>query len=116
MEAGPERTIVSFGEVAEMYHAVRPTTDAEKALAVSAWMQQSEGRDGIDSYSVNNSLKHLGYPIGNITRAFETLIIQRPALMIQLRKAGTTKQARKLFKVTDAGLKKVIEMIRMSNS
>lgn len=109
-----ERTISSFGQLAEFYHAVQPSTDTEKALVVSCWMQESEARDGIDSYSVNTSLKHLGYPIGNITRALDALVRQRPALMIQLRKGGTSQQARKLFKVTDAGLKRVEEMLRMS--
>jgi hypothetical protein len=108
---GAAKEIAGYGTLAELYHDAKPNSDAEKALVVSAWLQVSEARDGIDGFSVNSALKNLGYPIGNITRAFGVLVNQRPALMIQLRKAGVTRQARKLSKVTEAGLRHVREML-----
>lgn len=109
-------TIKNYGSVAELYHAADPKTEAEKGLVAGAWFQVVEGMDGLDSQTINTALKDLGYGVGNITRAFDVLISQRPALMIQLRKAGTTKQARKQFKVTDAGLKKVLQMLTLANN
>ena len=105
------KSIHDFGEIAEFYHTCSPASDAEKALVVSAWFQTAEGKEGIDTFRVNSALKHLGYGIGNVTRAFDHLTNLKPALMIQLRKAGTTKQARKTFRVTDAGLKRVGQML-----
>lgn len=105
------KAISDFGDIADYYHACAPSSDAEKALVVSSWFQVGESLDGIDTQKVNSALKHLGYGIGNATRAFDQLTAQRPALVIQLRKAGTTKQARKTFRVTDAGLKRVNQML-----
>lgn len=112
-QAGPPSgvEISSFGTLAELFHACSPGGDGEKALVVSAWLQAAGANDGIDSYKVNTELKHLGYGIGNITRALQILVEARPALMIQLRKSGTSQQARKTFRVTDAGLKRVRELI-----
>jgi hypothetical protein len=47
----------------------------------------------------------------NITSALDDLIEVRPQLVIQLAKAGTSKQARKRYKVTVAGAKKVQELL-----
>ena len=109
-------TIKGFGSLAELYHAADPKSEAEKGLVVGTWFQVVEGVDGLDSQTINSALKDLGYGVGNITRAFDVSISQRPALMIQLRKAGTTKQARKQFKVTDAGVKKVLQMLTVANN
>ena|SRR5437762_7859903 len=110
------KQIAGYATLAELYHDAHPNSDAEKALVVSTWLQVSEGRDGIDSLSVNTALKNLGYPIGNMTRAMDMLMNQRPAMAIQLRQAGVTRQARKLFKVTDAGLKRVTDMLNSTAS
>ena len=109
-------TLKGYGSLAELYHAADPKNEAEKGLVAGAWFQIVEGMDGLDSQTINSALKDLGYGVGNITRAFDVLISQRPALMIQLRKAGTTKQARKQFKVTDAGLKKLLQMLTLANN
>jgi hypothetical protein len=109
-------TFKNYGSLAELYHAADPKSEAEKGLVAGTWFQAAEGVNGLDSQTINSALKDLGYGIGNITRAFDVLITQRPALMIQLRKAGTTKQARKQFKVTDAGIKKVLQMLTSANN
>ncbi len=103
--------IADFSDLAEFYHACGPSSDAEKALIVSGWFQAKEGLEGIDTFRVNSALKHLGFGIGNATRAFGALTAQRPASMIQLRKAGTTKQARKTFRVTDVGIRRIAQML-----
>jgi len=105
-----------FTDLADFFHACSPKTDADKALVVSGWLQWEEGQDGLDSFRVNTALKNLGYGIGNITRAFEVLMSIKPALMIQLRKAGTTRQARKTYRVTDAGQKRLRLMISESGA
>ena len=109
-------SLKNYGSLAELYHASDPKSEAEKGLVAGTWFQVVEGMDGLDSQTINSALKDLGYGVGNITRAFDVLISQRPALMIQLRKAGTTKQARKQFKVTDAGLKKVLQMLALATN
>lgn len=101
-----------FGSFPDLYHAAQPTTDAEKALVGGYWIQKLEGSDSFSSQSVNQHLKEMGYPVGNITRAFDWLMSQKPQLVQQMKKAGSTKQARKLLKLTHVGLKRVEEMIQ----
>ncbi len=104
--------ITDFDDMAELFASAQPKTDADKALVVSYWKQFKEGSVTVDSQSVNTSLKHMGYGIGNVTRAFENLKKTKPALIIQLQKSGSTKQARKTYKVTTEGKKYVENMLR----
>jgi len=57
------------------------------------------------------ALKNLGHPIANITSAFNNLKARKPATVMQLKKAGTTKQARKTYKLTLAGKSAVEAMV-----
>lgn len=98
-------------ELPDFYAACNPGTDAEKGLVVGYWLQYREGAQDFDSQRVNTELKHLGYPIGNITRAFDNLENSQPKLVIQVRKLGNTKQARKRLKLTVEGKKLVEQML-----
>lgn len=93
--------------VAEFFDAANPRTESEKVLVVAYWLQEIQGHADWDSQSVNTELKNLGHGVGNITRALDNLIARRPRLVIQTKKSGTTKQARKKYKVTVEGLKHV---------
>lgn len=97
--------------LAELYAACDPRTDADKTLIVSYWLQEVQGAQGIDAQSVNSELKQLGHGVGNITRAFDRLKETRPQLMIQTKKSGTTRQARKTYRVTVEGRRCVQAMM-----
>jgi hypothetical protein len=56
-----------------------------------------------EAQRVNTLLKHLGLGVGNITRSLESLKSRKPQHVVQLRKSGTARQARKRYKVTAAG-------------
>lgn len=100
-----------FETVADLYYSIRPKTDADKALTIGYWFQEHRELPDFDSQSVNNELKHLGEKIGNITRAFNQLNRKKPALAMQVRKSGSSKQARKKYKLTHAGLKYIQERL-----
>ncbi|NKB89197.1 MAG: hypothetical protein GKS06_13350 [Acidobacteria bacterium] len=93
--------------------AAAPKTQPEKVLVVGYWFQVYGAQDDIDSYSVNRELKHLGHGIPKITRAFNGLIEQRPQLAIQVRKSGKSRQARKKYRITAAGVARVEDMLRV---
>ncbi len=101
----------SFEDLATLFDACNPNTDSLRALVGAYWVQVCQGNQGFDGQSVNKELKNLGHGLGNITMALNPLIAQKPAYVLQLRKSGNTKQARKLYKVTEAGIKKVKAMI-----
>lgn len=98
-------------DLAELFAAADPQSDADKALVGGYWTQFVQGDSDFDAQSVNTQLKHLGHGVGNITRALDSLKDRRPQLVIQLRKSGTTKQARKKYRVTTAGKAAVEDMI-----
>ncbi len=102
---------LGFEDFAEMYASTQPTSDSEKALVASYWLQFKEEQASVDTQSVNTMLKHMGHGIGNITRAFDNLTKTKPQVVVQLRKSGSSKQARKTFKVTYEGKKAVETMI-----
>lgn len=93
----------TFSDLGELFAAVSPETDADKVLVVGYWLQFIEGNNELSGYDVNKELKHLGHGVGNVTTAFDTLKARKPAPVIQLKKSGTSKQARKSYKLTLAG-------------
>lgn len=101
----------AINSLAEFYDLASPSSEAEKALVVGYWFQYREGVQELEAQKINSELKHLGHGIGNVTRALEWHKSQKPALMIQKRKEGTTKQARKKFVVTNEGKKFVERML-----
>lgn len=101
----------TFGSFAELYDAVSPHTNADKALVAGYWLQVCEGGESFDSHSAHNELKHLGHRLSNITAALTKLKEVNPALVLQLKKSGTSMQARKTYKLTAAGVKVLHEML-----
>ena len=101
----------SFDSLAELHDAAQPKTNAHKALVAGYWLQVCQENDTFDSQSANTALKHLGDGLANITAAIDSLKNQKPALALQLRKSGKTQQARKVYKITTAGIKEVENMI-----
>lgn len=101
-----------FTDIAELFAAAAPKHGPDKALVAAYWVQQMQGRPDFDAQSINNELKHLGHGVANITLALGALISQRPQLVIQLRKEGTSRQARKRYKLTREGIQKVEQMMK----
>ena len=70
----------------------------DQVLVVAYWLQKIKGEE---AQQVNAELANLGHKIKNITDAFNSLMARSPALAI---KSGTSKQARKRYKLTTAGI------------
>ncbi|HVY18889.1 MAG TPA: hypothetical protein VHA70_02280 [Bauldia sp.] len=104
-------TEAGFKAFAEMFHAANPRSEKEKALLAGYWIQRSAGVDQFNAQQINAELKHIGYGVLNITDALSQLIADKPNLVIQLAKSGSSRQARKTYKVTDAGNRRVQEML-----
>jgi hypothetical protein len=98
--------------LAELFAAANPRTGGEKALVVGYWKHEREQASSFESQAINTELKHMGHRVPNITVAMDELQRQKPQLAVQLRKAGTTKQARKTYKITTEGIKYVEAMLK----
>jgi len=112
----PSENTVRFESFAELFEAANPNTEKEKALIASYWEQVCQNLPSFASQSLNAGLKDLGHGIGNITEALTALKNDRPALILQLKKSGTSRQARKTYKLTQEGMRKVQTMIRTGNT
>lgn len=100
-----------FSSLAELHEAARPVLSKDRVLVAAYWLQVYEGADSFVSFQVNKALKDLGHGVAHITREIDALRQQTPALVLQLKKSGTTRQARKTYKVTAAGISAIKAMI-----
>lgn len=100
-----------FTDFPSLFDTASPKSEPEKALIAAYWHQTSQGQSDLDSQTLNTSLKNMGHGIANITDALTSLIRQKPALVLQVRKGGKTRQARKKYRVTSAGVKAVQRML-----
>ena len=112
--AGGSDLKVKYPTLADFFDAAAPSQDADKALVVGYWFQVIEGASDLDGFSLNKELKHLGHGISNITSALDTLISRKPALVLQTKKSGTSKQARKKYRLTLEGQRSVERMINQN--
>lgn len=104
-------TMAEASDLADLYHRTNPESEADKVLVAAYWTQFGQGNSDFGAQEINSALKNLGHPIKNITTAFDTLKARKPASVIQLKKSGTSKQARKTYRVTVAGKTAVEAMI-----
>jgi hypothetical protein len=105
----------TFDSIEEFFDAVDPQTEADRVLAVAYWVQVVEGATDFESLPVNRQLKQMGQDVSNITRALHSMINQKPRLVIQTSKTGSSKQARKRYKVTREGIKRIRAMLAQTN-
>lgn len=106
----------TFQTFAELFDAVQPTTEKDKALVAAYWMQVVRNTDSFQAQALNDELKNLGYGVANITDALTQLKNDRPALALQLKKSGTSKQARKVYKLTLEGIKRLESMVLLGRT
>jgi hypothetical protein len=104
-----------FPDAATLFVATNPRTGGEKALTIGFWLQECLHQEDWDGFTVNTELKHLGHGLKNVTDALNALIEHRPQLVVQLRKSGKTKQARKRYKLTVEGIRKVRQMLSLTS-
>lgn len=96
---------------ADLHDAAGPRTNSDRLLVAGYWVQVVEGKTQFGSLELNKLLKDLGHGVDNTAHAMTSLINQKPAPVLQLKKSGKSRQARKTFKVTAAGVKAVEQLI-----
>jgi hypothetical protein len=93
--------------LASLLERWNPSTMADKALLGAYYIAQMRGEGTVTSQAINSELKKNGLPISNITRAIESNMRPDRPLMVQEKKMGTTKQARKQYRITPEGIETV---------
>jgi hypothetical protein len=100
-----------FSDLPSLFAAADPATEADKVLVASYWFQVCQNNESLDGLRINRELKHLGHPVTNVTRAFDSLMSRQPKLAMQIRKSGPSRQARKQYRLTHEGVRRVQEML-----
>lgn len=101
-----------FTEFAELFAATDPGNNSEKALVAGYWLQKIKGANDFSAHYVNKELNNLGHKISHTPSAFAPLVVSKPQLILQLRKSSNSPQARKVYKLSMAGIKAVEDMVR----
>lgn len=104
----------SFADFPALFGAAAAETRSgtERALLAGYYLQVVMGESDFDAFNANKELRHVGYEASNITRDFDNLMSRTPSLILQTKKLGNTKQARKQYRLTHAGIKAVEEMLK----
>jgi hypothetical protein len=91
-----------------------PETMAERALIGAFTLSRGKADKTVTSQAINAELKRAGIPVPNITRAIESNLRAKPPLMVQKKKMGTTRQARKQYAITPEGVEFVEAKLQAS--
>jgi hypothetical protein len=110
-DRGATRDARRFASLSDLFEASSPRTESNMALVGGYWFQKLNGQPDFNARQVNDALKNLGHRLTNVTRALDFLRNSKPALVLQTHKSGKTKQARKLYRLTEAGIRAVEELI-----
>jgi hypothetical protein len=100
-----------FEEIADLMAAAGPRNGVERVLVAAYWFQVVNEHPNVTGQQVNDALKNLGHAMSNITDAFTSLIRRKPQLAMQVEKTGSSKQARKKYKLTIAGINEVKRLL-----
>jgi len=103
------RTFLSFPD---LFDAANPASGLDKVLVVAYWFQVVQGQEDLDAFLLHKELRQLGHPSTNITRDLDSLTNRTPRYVMQVRKAGSTKQARKRYRLTREGIRAVEQMLK----
>lgn len=108
----PDTDRSGFATFADLYDAASPDAGPDKALVAGYWLQVCQGQEQFSGQAANKELLNLGHALGNITNAFTSLKERNPSLAIQVKKSGKSQQARKQYKLTQAGINAVNAMLK----
>jgi len=104
-----EGSQADFDDFVDLLDKVDVNTDVERAVTAAYWLQVVQSKPSWQSQEVNNMLKDVGHGSRNITDALTSAQQRKPALVRQMAKSGRSRQARKTFKLTSAGVSFVAE-------
>lgn len=102
-----------FATLSDLFAAAEPKRERDKALVSAYWFQRQSPSGSFTAQEVNKGLKDLGSRVINITGALGDLAEQSPRLVAQLGKSGKSRQSRKTYRLTPAGMEAVQRMLKL---
>jgi len=93
-----------------------PVTSVEWALLATYYLNKVLGMESVSGFAVNKVLKDHGNSAPNITLALSGNMDARPQRILQVGKSGSSRQARKEYKITTSGIQFVEQKLQLSQS
>jgi hypothetical protein len=93
-----------FSNFVDILEQINPTSDLERMLAGAYWLQVLQNNSSWQSFNINSLLKNTGQGINSINHVLDRAKESKPAYVLQITKSGKSKQARKTYKLTTAGI------------
>lgn len=112
-----KKDLIDYDTVLDLFAEANVKKVSDKILLMAAYLQERLNFKEISSYDINFRLKRIGHGVQNISSSINGILKrkQREApMMMELKKEGASKQARRKFKVTDEGLKKARSFLKSS--
>lgn len=100
----------AFDHFAELFDHCAPTTAREKYLIAAYWLQIHKDSPSFINSKINALLRDQGHPLSRINDVAERLRKERPVPLNQISR-GKSQQAKKVLKLSTAGMRIVKEMI-----
>lgn len=100
-----------YQDFVDLFDAANGKTEPDRALVGGYWFQVVGEAQSFRGREVNDALKDIGHGVSNITDALTKLQSKKPALVRQVAKAGRSRQAQKTYKLTQAGIRAVEQMV-----
>jgi hypothetical protein len=98
-----------FEDLAALFEAVHPRTDVERALAACYFRNEVLHEGDVDARSLAKDLRQIGHKLGNISSSLLGLNVRTPSLVMIV---SGNKAHHKRFRITSAGTKYILEMMR----
>ncbi len=96
---------------AELFEKADPSSDKDKALVAAYWFQICLDKSDFKSLPLNRELRNMGLGLSNVAETLRRCTAEKPALVLQVGKIGS-KKGRKAFRLTQAGIQRVNDMIQ----
>lgn len=86
-----------------VYNKVEPKTAIQKIVTAAWWLERQEGKESWKSFEVNKLLKSLDVKISSVSGTLAIENKKDDSMIVVLEKSGDSMQARKTFRLSDAG-------------
>jgi hypothetical protein len=96
---------MKYDALEEIFSASTVKRIGQKILLTAAYLQEKENFKELSSYDVSSRLKKIGKDIKNASVAINGLMSKKPPLLIQTGTLGVGLKSRRIFRVTEEGLK-----------
>jgi hypothetical protein len=96
---------MKYDSLKEILNASITKRTGAKMLLAAAYLQEKENLKELSSYDISSRLKKIGEEIKHPSATINSLLGKKPPPLLQTGKHGTSVKSRRIFRVTEEGLR-----------